>query len=268
MGQGRKARRGRVLLAAAAAAHVMWLSPGAVDASAQGESVAPAELPDLAPEPPPYAQIAPTYTASDPLGIVYLDPPTSPNLLRFTTVAGNLGRFPLEIAGTPTADPLTLDAGQCTAWTGSACRERESVGAMIWHDAHRHWHFDDFALYELRRVLPSGTPDMSAQGRVGTGRKASFCLEDSQRANGEGAALTPYRTCSGVFQGISAGWADVYDASLPGQELPLDGVADGRYALVVTLDPTDRLRERDETNNVASCVIEISGGGSEVTIVP
>lgn len=260
----------RALLALTVGAALLLLAGGSgTHARAATDATVPAaELPDLVPEPPPYAELAPTYTASDPLGLVYLDPPASPYLLRFTTVAGNHGGVPLEISGTPSAEPLMLSAAQCTAWTGQVCRQRQDVGDMIWHEPHRHWHFDDFALYELRRLLPGGVPDMSAAGLVGTGRKASFCLEDSQRANAEGAPVTPYRTCSGVFQGISAGWADVYDSSLPGQELPLDGVGDGRYALVVTLDPANRLRESDETNNVASCVIELADGATRVTIVP
>lgn len=260
----------RALLAMALAAALLWPAAGSgtLASAATDATVLAAALPDLVPEPPPYAEVAPTYTASDPLGLAYLDPPTSPYLLRFTTVAGNHGGAPLEILGTPSTEPLMLSAAQCTAWTtGQVCRERQDVGDMIWHEPHRHWHFDDFALYELRRLLPGGAPDMSAAGLVGIGRKASFCLEDSQRANAEGAPVTPYRTCSGVFQGISAGWADVYDSSLPGQELPLDGVGDGRYALVVTLDPTNRLRESNEANNVASCVIELADGATRVTVV-
>jgi hypothetical protein len=57
--------------------------------------------------------------------------------------------------------------------------------------------------------------------------------------------------CSNVQQGISPGWSDVYDHTVDGQHIPIDGVPPGRYALVITLDPDGLLHEQTRTDNTA-----------------
>lgn len=42
-------------------------------------------------------------------------------------------------------------------------------------------------------------------------------------------------------QGMSVGWADVYNWFPPGQYVEVTGVPDGDYILDTTVDPTDRL---------------------------
>ena len=46
--------------------------------------------------------------------------------------------------------------------------------------------------------------------------------------------------------GLSIGWADYYGSTLPGQELDIRGLPDGRYCLRNEADPADRLDESDE----------------------
>jgi hypothetical protein len=221
------------------------------------------DLPNLVPDPPSYVDVAYSNSTLDPLGLI-TGPPVAPRVLRFTSAIWNRGSRPIEILGTPTTDPLTLDASQCTEWTGALCTTRRPAGQLYWHHAHRHWHFRDFELYELRRLLPNGTPDRSVDGLLGASGKASFCLEDSDSND---SSVPFYHTCSGFLQGISPGWADVYDASLPGQSLPIEGLADGRYALVFTVDPDRRLVESDKTDNVAWAVVELYNDGTAARIV-
>ena len=50
-------------------------------------------------------------------------------------------------------------------------------------------------------------------------------------------------------QGITGGWADVYDWYLPDQYVEVTNVADGYDILETSVDPDATLLEADETNN-------------------
>ena len=136
--------------------------------------------------------------------------------------------------------------------TGFADR---AAGCMIFHPAHNHWHFEDFADYELR--LP-GTGEVIAEAS-----KVSFCAIDFTPYN----PTLPGYSAAGYFdscdqddpEGISVGWSDTYDRSLAGQSIDIQGVPDGQYCLAVTGDPSDIVRESDESNNSAQRLIELSG---------
>ncbi len=145
--------------------------------------------------------------------------------------------------------------------THRVCQERVHVGNFAFHQAHAHYHFQDYALYELRRLDAEGRPDMTPGGLVAPGTKAAFCLIDYDP---DGPASHPvyenehplYLTCTGSFgvgvQGISPGWRDTYRSGLDGQQIPIAGVPRDRdYALVITADPTNRLWETREDDNVS-----------------
>ncbi|HVF75740.1 MAG TPA: lysyl oxidase family protein [Acidimicrobiales bacterium] len=225
----------------------------------------PGALPNIVPKPPAYVSVGPDAIAFDPVGLVTtVDPNTK--VLRFPTLVANVGSVALELLGEPTADPERWRALQCTSWATKACLTRQEVGELAWHAAHNHFHFQDFADYELRRVLPDGTPDFSAGGQVATSPKVSFCLMDSE-ANSEDSPPQTYVGCPGALQGISAGWADLYDMGLPGQSLPIAGLADGLYAIVIRLDPTNRLLESNDGDNLAYSIVELYDNGNEARVI-
>ena len=62
---------------------------------------------------------------------------------------------------------------------------------------------------------------------------------------------------SDVKQGISVGWADVYDKGLDGQTIDITGVPTGKYWLSVTADPLNRLVESNENNNTTCIAIDL-----------
>ncbi len=51
------------------------------------------------------------------------------------------------------------------------------------------------------------------------------------------------------MEGLSIGWADTYDASLPGQSLAVAGLPAGNYCLISRADPVNRIDELSDTNN-------------------
>src|SRR5436305_265147 len=86
---------------------------------------------------------------------------------------------------------------------------------------------------------PPGTVLSSSQ-------KVSFCLTDYAQVNSslEHSATATYIPCEQTDpQGISVGWADVYDWDLEGQSLDITGLPDGDYWLVSTADPDNLLNE-------------------------
>ncbi|MEX2274301.1 MAG: lysyl oxidase family protein [Actinomycetota bacterium] len=136
-------------------------------------------------------------------------------------------------------------------------RETFPVGCFRFHATHDHWHFVDFARYELRSVDDGSL--VSHNGKVG------FCLVDSVRKLPATPGAPPggyYGACSAdAVQGLSAGWADVYQYSLPGQSLEVTGVGPGEYCVVTTVDPAARLLEMSAADNTGRQLIRIKASG-------
>lgn len=110
---------------------------------------------------------------------------------------------------------------------------------------HGHYHFDAFADYRL--VGSGGVP-------VAVGNKVGFCLRDSGRFSASAASVPRYN-CD--YQGIQAGWADIYDASLPCQWVDVTGVPAGLYVLELEVNPEGRLVETSRSNNLTRIQIAL-----------
>jgi hypothetical protein len=113
---------------------------------------------------------------------------------------------------------------------------------------------DDWLRLNLRELTTNGEPGALVAG----GNKTSFALIDLEpfALNLPGASPTAQYQ-GGLVQGISVGWADVYDAALPEQWIDVTGIPSGRYVLEAIVDPEEHIREKEEGNNVARLVIEL-----------
>lgn len=199
------------------------------------------------------------------------DPGTGETALRLETVVANRGTGHLDLLGVADgASTQRATAYQCIAWTADRiCGQREEVGDFVWHPDHQHHHFEGFASYELRRLDKKGRPRMGSKGLVAGGEKVSFCLIDYERDDGGGTVLglplgwPTYMTClaGSGSQGISKGWRDVYSPETTGQQIVIDGVVPSTYALVITIDPLDRLHETNESDNVLVYKISLGPDG-------
>jgi lysyl oxidase len=202
------------------------------------------------------------------------------NLVRFSTQVANQGEGPLELQGTKRS-LLSDEIYDVKQWIYDPMRpvydlrgpaDKEPVGIFYYHPEHFHYHFDDFADYELwrkrafdraqARGFASGAPLFSSE-------KVSFCVMDSDKV-GDGGVAT-YDSCGPQKQGISRGWADTYHWDLYGQWIDVGPtpLRDGRYVLRVVADPTNKLFEspsradasrEDRVANSAVTQIEIRGG--------
>jgi hypothetical protein len=198
-------------------------------------------------------------------------------LLRFASIIGNAGAGVVELKpDTPVrsaandcdgdGDPLNDrkafqrifgDADGDGVFTRGVdtVLERRFAGCSVFHVAHDHWHFEEFARYRLVRP---------ASGRiVASSEKVSFCVRDSIRFDPTllgSPGVAHYGDCTqDSVTGLSIGWADYYGSTLPGQELDIRGQPDGRYCLRTVGDPAGRLSESDDGNNGRSTLVRIRG---------
>src|SRR5262245_25260168 len=132
-------------------------------------------------------------------------------LLRFDTVIENLGDQACVI-GDPAhpQPPLPPDAFE-------------------FHECHGHWHLAGFAEYRLLHL--DGTI-------AAIGHKQSFCITDSLPV-----INLPSAGYDCEYQGISAGWSDIYARGVPGQWIDVSGVPGGDYRILVTVNPKGILYE-------------------------
>jgi hypothetical protein len=118
---------------------------------------------------------------------------------------------------------------------------------FIYSACHDHYHFEDYADYRLL--------DM-AGNIVARGHKQAFCLVDLWKIpGGGGRARAQFEHCG--YQGISAGWADIYHRGLDCQWVDITGVPSGRYVLEVHVNPARVIREHNYQNNVGRAEVVI-----------
>jgi hypothetical protein len=169
------------------------------------------------------------------------------NVLRFSNTAWNAGQGPLELHGTlggssTISQRLFDDAGGGTFVT--------VANDFVFHPGHNHFHFEDFAEYELWTKadfdawVASGR---SVGGAKKVGDKTTFCIMDTGlvKALPGSPSTAVYSQCGATVQGMSVGWGDTYGWQLPEQWIDLGGsfLADGSYVLRSVADPRNKLYE-------------------------
>ena len=197
-------------------------------------------------------------------------PPASPRnilsgtrrIIQFGTSVGNVGDGPFIIEGKTisTSNGLVTQGYQhIQRRDGTFCAR--VTGRFEFHAAHKHWHFEKFIGYELRKDDP-------VTGQLATtGDKASFCLLDLEKMREYRDAPRQLRNLNcdsneGIM-GISVGWRDVYERFLPGQSINLDQSRDnqvptGEYQLVNVVDPENLVWEKSKDNNLSFVPVAVS----------
>jgi len=176
------------------------------------------------------------------------------HVLRFAVTIWNAGQGPLELRGVSSADTATTLVLQRVYDETSEVAELP-VGGFVYHEAHNHWHFEQFAEYQLwtrgefdRWVLSGRTEgEPGWRGSKTTGQGESFCIRDSRRIASlpNSPPTRGYNDCGHDLQGVSVGWGDTYASYLPEQWIDLGEapLPNGDYALRVIADPAERLYE-------------------------
>lgn len=176
--------------------------------------------------------------------------------LQFSANVWNAGNSPLVVDGFRRDDEDIMDAYQYFLDEDGNQIAYQQVGTMEWDPdpTHQHWHFTDFATYELLNA------DKTRAVRSG---KEAFCLANTDAVDltGEGAAWEAYEedlgsVCGGyetrsIREVLSAGWGDTYAQFRAGQSFRIKNLPDGVYYVRVLANPKDTLIESDTDNNEA-----------------
>lgn len=133
---------------------------------------------------------------------------------------------------------------------------KKFVGTFVWHPAHHHHHFDNFAeyLFEPAELIPGTRSGPSVR------QKTTFCMRDDLRmpADVPNVPLKPVFTdCGPQGQGVSAGWIDVYPNTLVDQFVDVQDMPPGIYGLSFSLDPLKRLIEEHDNNDIATTLVQL-----------
>jgi hypothetical protein len=218
---------------------------------------APAQSSVYPPE-PPAEMVLPDLQTMPPYDLRLLVSPDGERaVIRFSNSIWNAGPGELEVRGRRRPDEQVIQVWQVITRLDGSATER-SFGVLEYHPIHEHWHWDGFSRYEVWSV--------DAGGKLGrllaTSGKVGYCLRDDETvlANVAGGvvSLPVYRGCGWQRQGISPGWMDTYDEQTEGQSLDISGLGDGEYALKSTVDPLNRILERDESNNAGVLFFTLS----------
>jgi hypothetical protein len=199
------------------------------------------------------------------------------NCLRFDQVFANVGEGPLEMRfAIPRGGSPAQAIAQRVYWSDDPGHyDERPAGTWEFHPAHDHYHYTGFGVSRLWATDAGGARAGTAPVR--TARKVSFCIVDieidswARPGNGPRTYWAPdclFPTESDgandyLVQGLTPGWADVYDWFLPDQYVEVTGVPDGVYILETIADPDDTILEADETNNCSSVYVRLSAMASE-----
>jgi glucose/arabinose dehydrogenase len=197
----------------------------------------------------------------------------SRHVLRFENSIWNAGEGPLELRPISETDPEVFQR----IYDSEGTFVERLAGEFVFHEAHDHWHFDDFTRFELwtRSSYDAWLESDRTQGEpewsIG---KVSFCIMDIvqiEELPGSPSSQVYPDTCPLGVQGISVGWADVYEATLEEQwiELGPDPLPDGEYVLRSVADPLTLVHEspggqdpdrEGEESNEADVAFSVEGG--------
>ena len=157
-------------------------------------------------------------------------PPGTHQILRMTVTTPNIGDADVFIG-----DPIQhIDPNGDGSYA-------DSDGLFELAECHHHFHFRNYAVYEMFPVNNNGT-----LGAAVKARKRGFCMIDTTPyTQTSPAKQRVYYNCGtpelAGNQGISVGYADTYVKQLAGQYFvlsdPAEPVPPGKYILRVTVNP-------------------------------
>lgn len=186
-------------------------------------------------------------------------------VLRFANTVWNSGPGPFELRSWGNRPSDSADVAQIIYRINGASAGR-IMGELEFHPEHDHWHWDNFATYQVWSLDSQGAP-----GRLlATSGKVSYCsldhrrieafLDNTVQAEGKfGPERARYGGCGWRLQGISVGWTDTYRRDLPGQDIDISHLPDGVYILLSTVNPRGLLLEADLENNTGQVYFELVG---------
>jgi hypothetical protein len=136
-------------------------------------------------------------------------------------------------------------------------------------DGHDHWHFTDFASYQLLDA---------SRREVVRSQKEAFCLVPTdpidltvRNANWKPFTTDLHTACGGetalsIREVLDVGHGDTYQQYLPGQAFDITDLPNGTYYIQVIANPDRRLYESDTRNNASLRKIILGGTPTDRTV--
>lgn len=181
------------------------------------------------------------YPATDCVVQEGMAPPGLHKVVRFRTSLPNVGQTDL-VLGNPAEQP----------------------GRFVWSDCHRHYHVIEYAAYRvwepqdyeaykfLRTLYPFAPADdvlsqLPPDQQPVRGTKHARCVIDLVVFDPQRAGAPHFRSCS--YQGITVGWADLYNPTVTGQWVVIDDLVPARYLMEIEVNAGRRYAETNYWNN-------------------
>ncbi|GGQ65740.1 hypothetical protein GCM10010166_39210 [Couchioplanes caeruleus subsp. azureus] len=191
--------------------------------------------------------------------------------VNFGATVWNAGTSPLLVDGFRRTGTELMDAYQY--FFDAKGKEVGSVaaGTMEWdpREGHRHWHFTDFAQYNLLRA------DKKLAVRSG---KEAFCLANTDAIdytipnakwrpeNTDLSSSCGQNTAVAVREVLDVGSGDTYTQDRPGQSFEITDLPNGTYYIEVKANPDGKLAELNPKNNTALREIRLGGTPTKRTL--
>lgn len=177
---------------------------------------------------------------------------------------------PLDVEGFRSHGSPVMKAYQYY-WQGGHIIGRVRAGTMGFDakNGHNHWHFEQFARYQL---LNSGRQLAVRSHKVG------FCIAPTDPVNlvQPGAVWQPSylgfggqcgsTTALWVQEMMPVGWADTYSQSVAGQSFDITKLPNGTYYVEVAANPEKVLHESDTGNDVSLRQVILGGKPGHRTV--
>jgi hypothetical protein len=207
-------------------------------------------------------ELRPNVRALPPRSIAMLNATT----MKFSATSWNAGDGKLELVPRnpfTDADGNTKQPIDQKVYCSDGSNFLRPAGNAVYHAAHSHVHFADYANYILEQ--DTATPQNPRKGT-----KTTFCIMDTTGVNTQlkGAsgssvfAWCPTQETEFDMQGMSIGWGDTYGAELSGQSMFIGDLAAGMYRLRHVFDPKNVLLETNDGDNESCRRVEIGDGAN------
>jgi hypothetical protein len=197
------------------------------------------------------------------------------DLLDFAATVYNGGRGPLVAEGFRKGSKKVMRAYQFF-YRGDRQVGSARVGTMKYdkRPSHRHWHFEDFAVYDL---VKSRTKKRALR----TSGKEAFCLAPTDSIDllvpnapadpGNGDLATACGDLSSIWvrEVLANGWGDTYTQYRAGQSIDITGLRNGTYWIRLRANPDGVLHESNGSNNTSFRRVILGGTpGARTVKVP
>ena len=193
------------------------------------------------------------------------------DLLTFGATVWVGGNSPLDVEGFRSNGSPVMKAYQYF-WRNGHVVGRARAGTMGFDSkpGHNHWHFEQFARYQLLD---------SAKNLAVRSHKVGFCIAPSDPVN----LLAPHAVWQPPFIGFSdftcgsptalwvqemmpVGWGDTYSQSVAGQAFDITSVPNGTYYIEVIANPQHVLYESNTRNDVSLRKVILGGTPGQRTV--